>query len=156
MSKLTKNDIKLKEPIVWHKGWDVPYRRFVGSVGAKFLRGLGTGKILAIRCEACKKTIVPPQNVCPFCFAETGTSWVELSGYGSLVTYTTAYYTARSQPVPPPYVMGLIKLDAADTSLVHYINEVDVADVSIGMRLAPVFQDMPKGNILDLKYFKPM
>jgi uncharacterized OB-fold protein len=49
-----------------------------------------------------------------------------------------------------------VKLDGADTGMVHFIGEVKPADIKIGMKVKAVFKDKREGNILDIKYFKPV
>lgn len=38
--------------------------------------------------------------------------------------------------------------------MTHFIDEVDLADIHIGMRVKAVFAKERKGNILDIEYFK--
>ncbi|NVM24479.1 MAG: hypothetical protein HWN70_00985 [Desulfobacterales bacterium] len=45
-------------------------------------------------------------------------------------------------------------MDGADTGMTHFIDEVDLADIHIGMRVKAVFAKERKGNILDIEYFK--
>ncbi len=59
------------------------------------------------------------------------------------------------KPAKTPIIFGLIKLDGADTSLLHMISEIDPQEVKIGMRLKAKFSDAPKGNILNIDYFIP-
>jgi uncharacterized OB-fold protein len=51
--------------------------------------------------------------------------------------------------------MGVIKMDGADTSMVHFLGDVDFKNLKAGMKLEPVFADKRNANILDIKYFKP-
>jgi uncharacterized OB-fold protein len=81
--------------------------------------------------------------------------WVELSGKGTLDTFTVVRYREPYQPKEPPIVYGIIKLDGADTGLPHIIGEADPAQVKIGMRLEPVFKDEREASLLDIDYFKP-
>ena len=55
-----------------------------------------------------------------------------------------------------PFAYALIKLDGADTALLHVLGEVDLRKLSTGMRVEPVFAEEPKGSILTIKYFKPI
>jgi hypothetical protein len=50
----------------------------------------------------------------------------------------------------------VIRLDGADTGMAHFLDEVDFDKVHIGMRVRPVFAEQRRGNILDIKYFKPI
>ena len=152
---MSKTKIDLKEPIIWHKRLNVPYKHSVGPVGSKFLRALGEKKILAIKCSSCDRVYVPPQSICPACFTPLN-NLIELNGEGTLVTYTVIRYPSSAQPVSPPFAVGIIKLDGADTGLVHLLGDVDFEKINIGMRLKPVFKEKPEGNILDIRHFKPI
>lgn len=152
---MTNFEIKLKEPVIHHKKIHMPYTHSVGVVSSKFLRALGDNRILAIKCVVCSRTYVPPQGVCPSCFANID-EWVELNGQGTLVTYTVIYYPLPTHLTEPPFALGIIKLDGADTSLVHFLGEVNLDNIKIGMKVKPVFKEKPEGNILDIRYFKPV
>ena len=133
-----------------------PFKGFVGYFHGKFLEALrDQGKIMGVRCPQCDKVYMPPRTTCGECFSEIS-DWVELSHTGVLESYTMVGYGLPVQPVEPPFVFGLIKLDGADTSFVHLINEVDLADLRIGMRVKAVLKDTREGSILDIKYFKPI
>jgi hypothetical protein len=55
-----------------------------------------------------------------------------------------------------PIVYGIIQLDGADTGFVHMLGEVDPEQLRVGMRVQAVFKKEREGNILDIKYFKPL
>jgi len=55
-----------------------------------------------------------------------------------------------------PFAYGIIKLDGADTGMVHLIGEANPGRLREGMRLKAVFKDEPQGNYLDIKCFKPI
>jgi len=50
--------------------------------------------------------------------------------------------------------IGLIRLDGADTSLMHFIGETERGALRIGLRVAAVFAEARSGSILDIAYFK--
>jgi hypothetical protein len=56
----------------------------------------------------------------------------------------------------PPIIYGIIRLDGADTGLVHMLGEVDLEQVKVGMRLQAVFKEKRVASVLDIKYFKPL
>jgi len=134
---------------------DIPYRYYAGPVATRFYDALeGERKILGLRCPACRKVFVPPRGTCGACFREMD-QWEEVGPGGELLNYTVVHYTEPIQPMPAPLVYGIIRLDGADTGLVHMLGELDPAAVRIGMRVTAVFASEPQGNILDIRYFKP-
>ena len=70
--------------------------------------------------------------------------------------YTVVRRDTGIMPVEPPFVYGVIKLDGADTGLVHIVGEVTPEEVKEGMRVKAVFEEERTGKILDVKYFKPV
>jgi len=127
----------------------------VGRTNARFFAALrDQGRILATRCPACARTYLPPRMSCHECFAELH-DWVDAGDTGTLQAFTVVREPGMLQPQTPPYVLGLIKLDGADTAFVHYVCEVDPAAVKVGMRLRAVLAEERKGSIWDIRYFKP-
>ena len=133
----------------------LPEKTTVGATGSKALVELRDNKrILGIRCPDCNRTYMPPRLSCPICFRKMD-EWVELSGKGSLLTYSIVYYSESYHPTPPPIIYGIIQLDGADTGLPHILAEVDLEELKIGMRVEAVFKEERKGSILDIRYFRP-
>jgi len=134
----------------------VPYSWAAGKVASRFYLGLRERKIYGLRCPNCNLVYVPPKKVCHRCFSEL-TEWVRVSDEGILQTFTIVHYHEPAlHPVKAPFAYGIIKLDGADTGLVHLIGEANLSDLKEGMRLKAVFRDRPEGNYLDIKYFKPI
>jgi len=82
--------------------------------------------------------------------------WVEVSPEGVLETYTVVYKPEPIHVADTPFAIGVIKLGGADTSIVHRLGEIDLKKIRIGMRLRAVFNEERKGDIRDIKYFKPV
>jgi uncharacterized OB-fold protein len=128
----------------------------MGAITSKFFIEIrDRKKILGIKCPQCNVVFVPPRSTCGRCFSLLK-EWVEVSNRGTLQTYTVVHYPTPVQPVPPPLIYGIIKLDGADTGLAHLISETDYERLSIGMRVEAVFKEERAGNMLDIKYFKPI
>jgi uncharacterized OB-fold protein len=143
------------EPMVYQSRISVPYSWWAGDTASRFFIALrDEKKILGKKCGQCAKVYVPPRKVCPVCFVETP-EWVEVSNEGVLQSYTVARRQLASLPAKAPVIFGLIRLDGADTGLLHCLGEVDPGQVVIGMRLKAVFADERKGGIRDIAYFRP-
>jgi len=135
---------------------DIPNKYYAGPVGSRFFIELRDNKrIMGIKCPACNRVYVPPRSTCKVCFSKLE-EWVEVSQEGTLLTYTVAYQPSPVQPVEPPVAYGIVHLDGADTGFVHLLGEVDFDQLRIGMRVQAVFKEEREGNILDIKYFKPL
>jgi len=81
--------------------------------------------------------------------------WIEVSPEGVLESFTIVRRQLASLPRKVPVVFGLIKLDGADTSILHYVEAPDHKKIKIGMRLKAKFCDERKGAIHDIACFVP-
>ena len=146
------------EPMVHKSGINVPYSWWAGDTASRFFISLrDERKIIAPRCGQCGKVFIPPRKVCPSCFTEN-MEWVNLSGEGTLVSYSVARRQLESIPKGKqvPVIWGLVKLDGADSALLHYLDGVKPEDVTIGMRVKAVFADARKGTMHDIAHFTPV
>lgn len=149
-----KDDV---EEIVHEGKISVPYTWTVGSTLSKFYCELrDNGKIWGNRCPSCGAVFVPPKAKCIYCYKDPA-DWVELPGTGTLESYTVVRYEETMlHPRKAPFVYGLVRMDGADTALVHLVDEVDPEEVKVGMRVEAVLAEEREGNILDIKYFRPV
>lgn len=149
---------KLEGMNVWiyHGQIYIPNTYSAGAVGSRFLIELRDRKrIMGTRCPTCNRVYVPARSICKDCLGQLD-EWVEVSDRGTVLTYATDYEAKPTQPVKPPIVYGIIKLDGADTGLVHMLGEADPEQLRIGMKVQAVFREEREGSILDIKYFKPI
>jgi len=79
-----------------------------------------------------------------------------VSDRGTVLTYAVDHESKPIQPMATPIVYGIIQLDGADTGFVHMLGEVDPEQLRVGMKVQAVFKEERVGNILDIKYFKPL
>ncbi|MBS7249866.1 MAG: Zn-ribbon domain-containing OB-fold protein [Candidatus Freyarchaeota archaeon] len=134
----------------------LPFSYSVGRIASKFFIELRDNKrIMGVKCPKCGQILVPPRRYCGKCMAETN-EWVEVGDKGTLVAYTVTYRSSPNLPKKPPLAYGIIKLDGADTNMVHILGEVNLDKIKPGMRVQAVFKDQREGNILDIDYFKPI
>ncbi|MBI2566641.1 MAG: Zn-ribbon domain-containing OB-fold protein [Candidatus Schekmanbacteria bacterium] len=134
----------------------LPYQYFAGKTGSRFLTSLRDDKrILGLRCERCRKVFVPPRETCQGCFEPIAGNWVEVAATGTVTGFTVVRYAEPHQPLAPPYVLALIKLDGADTALVHLVTGVSPEDVRTGMRVRAHWAAQPVATILAIDSFRP-
>ena len=150
-----ENELSKVEPLVHKSQINVPYDWWAGETASRFFISIrDEQKILGTKCGRCQKVFVPPRKSCPECFGQE-VAWVDLSPQGELITYTVARRQLAALPEKVPSIFGLIKLDGADTALLHMLGEVQPEEVEIGMRLEAKFSEERRGNILDIAYFRP-
>lgn len=151
----------MKEEILKIKAdWHIPYTHTAGVHGTRFLKGLQEKKIFGVKCEKCGRVIVPPRPFCERCFVKLE-RFVEVKDEGTVVSFTINYMKYTGLP-EPPYAIGLILLDGADTPFIHRLGGVDLSDpvraekkIGIGKRVKAVWSDERKASIDDILYFAP-
>jgi uncharacterized OB-fold protein len=111
-------------------------------------------RLVVQRCTACGTTRHPPGPLCPHC-RSTDSEWFDLPGTGTVFTYTVvrqAFIASLADHIP--YVVIAVDLDGGDgTRLVSNLIDIDPSDVSIGMAVDLVWEDM--GPQLALPRFRP-
>ncbi len=144
------------DPYVAEGRLAMAYRYFPGPVATRFFTELRDHKrIMGVRCPQCGTVYVPVEPTCGRCFQKMD-EWVEVGREGVLQGFTRPHYTLPVHPGLEPLIYGIIKLDGADTGLLHLLGEVAYPDLERGMRMEAVFDEAPQGNILDIKYFRPV
>jgi len=144
------------EPLVYESKIKVPYTWSAGETGSRFLIELrDRKKIFGTRCSKCDMVYLPPRKNCSRCFSNLG-EWVELGLRGTLVTFTVVHYESPAMPIKPPFAYGIILLDGASTGLVHFLGEVNIERIKPNMRVEAIFKDERIGDILDIRYFRPL
>ena len=134
----------------------LPYQYFAGRTGSRFLIALrDEKKIRGVRCDGCRTVFVPPRSSCDRCFADLTESWVEVENTGFVTGFTVVRYPEPHQPVPPPFILALIKLSGADTSLVHVVKGVAPDRMKVGLEVEAVFATESSSTIMDIDHFRP-
>ncbi len=140
----------------------LPYQIACGKTWTKIFCGLKEEIIWGTRCAECNRLLVPARSFCPRCFIDTD-DWVACSQEGTLVAWVLTNFTYFSQPLKPPYITGLIRLDGTDVNFIHLIGGFPFDDlegarkyVKDGMRVRAVWNEVKAGHILDIKYFCPV
>ena len=142
------------EPMVLEGRINVPYTWDIGETGTQFFTALrDMQEIWGTRCEQCEITFIPPRNRCGQCFQPIS-EWVQLGTEGVVESYTVTHYGNEVLPDAPPVIYALIKLDGADTALLHIIRAENPVALKTGARVRAVFAKNPQGNIMDITHFK--
>lgn len=130
----------------------IPYKWHVGRVASRFFIALRDRAVVqATRCESCAKTLVPPRQHCPFCAGVTS-DLRDIASRGTVESYTVVHQADPAlAPRPVPYALGLIRLDGADTSLLHLL---DGSEWTVGDRVEAVFASERVGSIRDIAGFR--
>jgi len=134
---------------------EYPYSRSVGPVIGAFLTGLRDGRILGAR-GAGDAVIVPPTEYDPVTGEDTG-ELVEVGPGGVIETWAWVSRPLRKHPRQTPFAWALIRLDGADTAMLHVLDVPGPDDVSSGDRVVPRFRPAGErvGSLSDIEAFVP-
>jgi uncharacterized protein len=110
------------------------------------------GVLLGSRCSTCGVTYLPARIFCERCFAELEAD-TECGPGGTLESFTIGYVGIDGEPLDQPDRIGLVKLDGADTVLMHRLMGDD--PWVIGARIEAVLNTERTGSILDVEGFQP-
>jgi uncharacterized OB-fold protein len=110
---------------------------------------LKDGKLLIQRCASCATLRHPPRPMCPRCNA---LAWdtIEASGRGEVYSFVLPRHP-RWPWFDETYVVALVELEEG-VRIVSNLNEVDPADVAIGM---PVEAYVEHFDSVSLPQFRP-
>ncbi len=134
----------------------LPYQYFAGQTGSRFLISLrDEKKIKGVRCEKCDKVFIPPRSTCERCFSDISENWVELKNTGTVTGFTVIRYEEPHQPVKPPYIMAQVKLDGADTSIVHIVKGISASQIKVGLKVKAQFAKKKTSTMMDIDCFRP-
>lgn len=137
---------------------DLTWQTDPGRVMNDFFARLKDEAVLyGMKCGCCGHVYLPPRPICGDCWAEMD-DMVALGLEGTVVGKTICHYkilnSLTGKPRKTPFVLGLIQLDGADTTLNHFIEAPDPDQVKIGDRVRIVFRDELEGNVGDIVHFK--
>lgn len=136
---------------------DFTYSYRVGPYTERYLEGFKDKKILGSRCPGCAKVAVPPRMYCGACNKKME-ELLEVSGEGSLENFTVGHVVLEKGAVKPaenPYILGLIKLDGANSLLLAKVEGISAGAVKTGMRMKAAWKDQVDGDYGDLDHFEP-
>ena len=121
-----------------------------------YLRGLAEGRLLGERCPACGKVYIPSRGACPADGVATD-AVVELTGAGTVTTFSIVNVGYPGQGVTPPYVAAAVLLDGADIAFQHLILGCDPDDVHLGIRVRAVWRPRAEWdtNAATISHFTP-
>lgn len=157
MAILEKVD-KMHQAIAWQGDMPITSRYTAGIAGERFFRAIkDEARILGTRCDSCDLIYVPATMFCERCFTQLD-EWVEVSSTGHLFTFTVLLRDLEDRVLEEPQVLAYVKLDGCDGGLVHYLGEIDMKELYIGLEVEAVFKEAAEreGSILDIKYFRPV
>jgi uncharacterized OB-fold protein len=131
------------------------YTRTTGPVIGRFMTALRDGRIEGIRTSA-GEIVVPPVEYDPATYRSlTPEDMVEVGQSGAVTTWTWITEPRPTHPLDHPFAFALIRLDGADSALLHAVDTGDEGRMRTGMRVRARWRDQRVGEILDIACFEP-
>jgi uncharacterized protein len=120
-------------------------------VSQRFWQALTEHRILVQYSPSLGRYVFYPRTLTPGTLADD-LEWREIDGAGSVYTFTVA-----QRPTGPPWadavpqILAVVQWDAGPRFSTELV-DVDPSDVRIGMRVRPVFCDVPDAGVTLLRY----
>jgi hypothetical protein len=122
----------------------INYTLSTSAATGRFLTELGNRRIVGSRCTGCARTLVPAQEHCPRC-ARSCDELLQMPETGTITAFTER----------AGEVIALIRLDGADSDVLHRVRGVAAGELAVGLRVRAMWADNAEGSILDLAGFEP-
>ena len=131
---------------------EFPYRRSVGPVIGAFLTALRDRRVVGVRTPG-GRVLVPPFEYDP----DTGEALDDLVDVASSGVVEHAAWVAeplRTHPLDRPFAWALVRLDGADTPMLHAWDCGSGAAAQAGARVQIRWADETTGHIRDIACFE--
>lgn len=156
---LKESDFREKRVLYTEWNPNAQYAWDAGVAIGRYLAELKEGRLIGVRCNVCRRTVIPPRNFCEWCFRPMD-DWVPLPDTGTVNTFSLCYVTWDMRYLDEPEISAVIDIDGTKppVGIMHLLGEVDPQDVRIGMRVQAVWKpaEEREGSILDIKHFRPI
>jgi len=129
------------------------YTRSLGPVLSQFVTALAGQRILGAR-AADGRVHAPPFEYDPDTSEPPG-ELVEVGPEGTVISWTWVAEPLDGQPLAHPFGWALIRLDGADTAMLHAVDSGTAAALHTGLRVRPRWAASPAGRIQDIACFEP-
>jgi uncharacterized OB-fold protein len=131
----------------------VRFRYTPGVGGTAFFEALrDRGALLGSRCPSCGITYLPARMFCERDFSELAAD-TECGPGGTLESFTVAHVGIDDEPLAQQVTWATVKLDGADTVMVHRL--IDTPKPEVGLRVRAVVREHRTASIDDLEGFAP-
>jgi uncharacterized OB-fold protein len=132
---------------------EFPYRRSVGPVIGAFLTGLRDRRVMGVRTPD-GRVLVPPIEYDP-ATGEPLSEMVDVAPEGVVERAAWVTEPLRTHPLDRPFAWALVKLDGADTSLLHAFDCGSADRARAGARVRIRWSAERQGHIRDIACFEP-
>jgi uncharacterized OB-fold protein len=128
------------------------YTRSLGPVLSQFMTALAGGRILGAR-GADGRVHAPPFEYDPVS-SEPPAELTEVGPEGTVVSWSWMPEPLEGQPLAGPFAWALIRLDGADTAMLHAV-DAEPGAMRTGLRVRARWAQSRVGSIRDIACFEP-
>ncbi len=129
------------------------YTRSLGPTLTEFVTALAGRRVLGARASD-GRVHAPPFEFDPATGAPPA-EFVEVGPAGTVVSWTWTERPLEGQPLGHPFGWALIRLDGADTALLHAVDAGAASAMATGMRVRPRWSERAGSGITDIACFEP-
>jgi len=129
------------------------YTRSLGPVLSRFVTALRDRRVEGVR-GSDGRVHVPPVEYDPVT-GQPLSERVEVGTEGTVVTWSWMADPLEGQPLAHPFAWALVRLDGADTALLHAVDADSPAAMRTGMRVRIRWAEQTVGHIRDIACFEP-
>ena len=133
---------------------EFPYTRSTGPVVGAFLTGLRDRKMLGAKDSRGRVVVPPPEYDAGTAAPIQAAALVEVGQEGVVTSWSWNPVPRDGNPFDVPFAWALVKLDGADTSLLHALDAPRDA-IATGMRVRIRWAEQTVGYITDIACFEP-
>jgi len=141
-------------PLTAQHHLEYAYRRSVGPVLGRFFAELRERRLVGVKTQK-GRVLVPPAEYDPDTGEATVDGFVQVGPGGVVRSWSWVSAPRAKQPLQHPFAYALIRLDGADTDLLHAVDAGSESRMRTGLRVRPRWRAEPKGEMADLACFEP-
>ena len=133
-----------------------PYRRATGPILGQFFTEIrDNGRLMGVR-TASGEVLCPPVDADPDSLEDLFVDdMVEVGPAGTVTSWTWLSEPLPNNPLQRPFAWALIKLDGANSALLHVVDAGSESKMRTEMRVIPRFAEERTGGIRDIACFVP-
>lgn len=130
------------------------YTRSTGPVVGAFLTGLRDRTVLGAVDSAGRTVVPPPEYDAATAAPIQAAALVPVAAEGVVTSWSWNPQARPGQPFERPFAWALVRLDGADTALLHALDAPREA-ITTGMRVQVRWAEPTTGSIHDIVCFEP-
>jgi uncharacterized protein len=134
---------------------EFPYTRSTGPMVGAFLTGLRARQVLGVRDSTGRVVVPPPEYDAATAAVLPVDELVPVGPEGVVTSWSWNPVPRAGQPFARPFAWALVRLDGADTALLHAL-DAPRDGIEAGMRVRVRWAEQTTGSVHDIGCFEPV